>query len=481
MQPDKLSRLNWILWVGLLLALPVTSFPMIANIFGGSNVAPLSLVFLLVLVFTFILPQVIKTGRLPAQITPLLLFFLAAVLSTSLGWFRNIPSFRGASLFANNLEGVLTLVTGIAFYLVTALIIQDEITLCQSLRWINIAGMLILFVSLLQALYWQLDHDYPEYLWQLQRLVSVKEMLFVRRTTGLAMEPSWLAHQLNMLFLPLWLAFTVQGRSIYGWRLFKRLSAENILLATALIVLFTTLSRIGWLTAGAILAFAFYPLLCCWVKAIAQGRSQRRGLPEGLVWAALFLGGVISLYVLGRVAAQIDPKMRAIFDFETLRRIGFMGWMSRLSLAERFMYWDVGYQVYRLYPIFGVGLGGIGFYFTRFVPSFGYGLPEIYEVIGLGAGLPNAKNLWARLLGETGILGFILFVVWLYRLAKDARFLYLHGNREFSRTFGLFGGLVLVALVLEGFSLDTFGLPYYWLSLGMVTAAWRIETQPEQV
>ena len=66
---------------------------------------------------------------------------------------------------------------------------------------------------------------------------------------------------------------------------------------------------------------------------------------------------MISLYVLGRVAAQIDPKMRAIFDFETLRRIGFMGWMSRLSLAERFMYWDVGYQVYRLYPIFGVELG----------------------------------------------------------------------------------------------------------------------------
>ena len=88
MQPDKLSRLNWILWVGSLLALPVTSFPIIANLFGGSNVAPLSLVFLLVLVFTFILPQVIKTGRLPAQITPLLLFFLAARL-------RNLPEALG--------------------------------------------------------------------------------------------------------------------------------------------------------------------------------------------------------------------------------------------------------------------------------------------------------------------------------------------------------------------------------------------------
>ena len=38
---------------------------------------------------------------------------------------------------------------------------------------------------------------------------------------------------------------------------------------------------------------------------------------------------------------------------------------------------------------------------------------------------------------------------------------------------GLAGQLLIIALIVEGFSLDTFGLPYYWIGLGLIVASWR--------
>ena len=44
------------------------------------------------------------------------------------------------------------------------------------------------------------------------------------------------------------------------------------------------------------------------------------------------------------------------------------------------------------------------------------------------------------------------------------------------RVMGMFGKLALLALLIEGFSTDTFGLPYFWLAFGLVVAVDRIKT-----
>jgi len=41
------------------------------------------------------------------------------------------------------------------------------------------------------------------------------------------------------------------------------------------------------------------------------------------------------------------------------------------------------------------------------------------------------------------------------------------------RTLGYMGLFMLIALVFEEFSVDSFALPYLWFTLGLVTAAWR--------
>ena len=42
------------------------------------------------------------------------------------------------------------------------------------------------------------------------------------------------------------------------------------------------------------------------------------------------------------------------------------------------------------------------------------------------------------------------------------------------KVLGLAGSFMLVGLLVEGFSIDTFALPYYWVTLGLVTAACAI-------
>jgi len=80
-------------------------------------------------------------------------------------------------------------------------------------------------------------------------------------------------------------------------------------------------------------------------------------------------------------------------------------------------------------------------------------------------------------LAETGILGFAFYASWVYLHWREAVQLERSGASEMERAFGFTGKLFILALIMEGFSMDTFGLPYYWIALGIVVAARRISQQ----
>ncbi|MRS04883.1 hypothetical protein EG832_16960 [bacterium] len=170
---------------------------------------------------------------------------------------------------------------------------------------------------------------------------------------------------------------------------------------------------------------------------------------------------------------KIDSRMALLFDFQTIQQLGFLGWASRLVFAERIVYWIAGFSVFVLYPIFGVGLANIGFLIPQTMTAFGYSLPEVLRIYLNNTFIPNAKNLWVRILGETGIVGFSVFVAWLWVAWKTARAIERHPS-PIAQAMGLTGQVVIVGLIFEGFSLDTFALPYYWITLGLVLAVYRI-------
>jgi O-antigen ligase len=141
-----------------------------------------------------------------------------------------------------------------------------------------------------------------------------------------------------------------------------------------------------------------------------------------------------------------------------------------LQFAERYVYWVAGWNIFNAHPLLGVGLGNAGFYFQQALPAYGWHLPEVMLIYLREAALPNIKSMWVRLLAETGIVGFSSFIAWYYVMVRTAWSMRLNPHRLF-KVIGWFGLFVLVAYVTEGFSTDTFALPYLWVSLGIVSAA----------
>jgi O-antigen ligase len=84
--------------------------------------------------------------------------------------------------------------------------------------------------------------------------------------------------------------------------------------------------------------------------------------------------------------------------------------------------------------------------------------------------LPNIKSLWVRLLAETGLVGFSTFLGWLYVLWRSTRLMMRSKRLEF-RAIALAGQLSLIAFIVEGFSIDSFAMPYLWVMAGIVSAA----------
>jgi len=197
-------------------------------------------------------------------------------------------------------------------------------------------------------------------------------------------------------------------------------------------------------------------------------------LPLILVVAFLglyVLGAVGLVYLLSytdsRLALLFQPQ--ALIEWVKLNRNPYV-LFNNLKFAERYVYWVVGWRVFNIHPFLGVGLGNAGYFFERELPSFGWFLPEVMDLYYRASALPNVKSLWVRLLAETGIVGFSSFITWFYVLFKSSWFERLSKDPVF-RTVGWSGLFVLLAFIFEGFSTDTFALPYLWMSLGIVSAA----------
>jgi hypothetical protein len=475
-------KTHWPGWLAVLLmaSLPFTSFPLVGRLSGSSMVAPLALLPLILLIVAWYLPFLLRAGRLPPQSLPLLAFCGAAVLASLLAYFLPVPSYQAASLLNSELEAIITLVIGAAFYLVIASWAGSSQRLVVLLRWVNWSGLLIITWSLIQAGVWYQMRTYPDWMWDLQAMLTTNGMLYQQRAAGFAYEPSWLAHQLNMLYLPYWLGAAVSGYSAHRLRVW-RIHFEHLLLLAGVGVLLLSVSRVGML---AFLLMVAYLLLWSNIRLVRWLQSRLFGrFPPGerRTQVLRFWFGLASLVVLvlvygsmligaGYGLSRYDQRMAKLFDLTALREQSFLHYANQLVFAERIVFWQAGWQVFNDHPLIGVGLGNAGFYFPETLSPFSWALTEVRMLMYRWTSLPNIKSLWVRILAETGLVGFAFFVSWCYVLWQSARFLTQQPDRMM-RALGLAGSFVLVGLLIEGFSVDTFALPYYWVSLGLVTAA----------
>jgi O-antigen ligase len=462
----------------LLILLPVTSMPLIRSLVGSTVVAAPSVVLLAIVLAGWVVPYLVKGGKLPLQTIPLLAFFCAVILSFAAALWLPIPPLKDINPITHSITAIITLVVGITFFLIPSIMVKGEESFKSTLRWINLGGILILGWSFLQAAVWFGQGHYWNWMRDFQDLLSLGP-LYRARVTGFALEPSWLAHQMNMLYLPLWLASTVQRFSAYRFR-FVGLTIENLLAAAGSVTLFLSFSRIGWIAFFLSITYLFIlgnMKLVKWIfkRLDKQGRLKGRLLAAG-VSILLILSYLAAATGVAYVMSRIDPRMKDLFKPNFWQQGTAMVLANQLQFGERVVYWQAGWEVFNRYPVFGVGPGNAGFFFSQTIPSFGWKLIEVRQLMYRAGEIPNSKNLWVRLLAENGIIGLALFLSFAAAILQSCRHL-MDNSSSIAKTIGLMGLFVLMGLLVEGFSIDSFALPYYWISFGLVSSAAMMMTE----
>ena len=478
-----------VLWFLVMVGLPLTSFPLLYRL-TGAIVAPFSAIPLAILLLIWLVPYLFEGGSLPAEVVPYLYFILVALVITGLGFFLNGYYARGRDFFDQSLRAFFTVAIGLSFYLVFSAFPRDIATLRKTLSFINIAGLILLLWTGIEIIVLRSRpriQDMPEFIRLVRNALGIQSpsMIYTTRVTGFAYEPSWFVRQFNLVLLPIWLAAAFQRESIYKFRLWF-LRVEDLLLIAGLFVFGSSSPRIGLVAFLASLAYLAVLLLLRLHRHITGWYlSKRRKPPKRLFWMKLLLAVIMFTVMLGFAASAlvgyVELASRWDYRYALLLQSPLSGldilsmsttdliYRARdLAFFERVIYWLGGWEVFQDYP-FGVGLGNAGFYFYDRMHGAGLESYEIRDVVYRANYLPNTKNLWTRLLAETGFIGFAVFIVWLYVLWRSAGLTRQSGSTEL-RIVGLAGQLFLLAYLLEGFSMDSFAMPYEWIMAGLISA-----------
>jgi len=402
---------------------------------------------------------------------------------------------------SQEIEAFLTLGIGIAFYLVFAAWPKDEVRLQRTLRWISIGGFLHLVWCLTQLqLILTNTSNHPNWVLKIQSiLVFQPENIFTGfpRVSGLTFEPSWFAHQMVLIYIPLWLAASLTKQSAFR-KWFLGISVENILLVWGTVTFFFSSPRISLL--GLFLALIFLAAkITLWiirritdalVKIFLKGSVQRiqflrptMGALIGVLFLVIFLASAFGIVYLTskydyRMALLLKepPSIKELTGVLTINEDTLLTFSLRNFFLERSAYWITGMRVFEEHPLLGVGMGNTGFFGLEKMPILGWSSYEIRTLFFRQDGLMNTKSLWVRLLSETGLVGFCLFGFWLFMHWRSASLMGSSQSGLF-RWIGLTGQFFVLALLAEGFSIDSFALPYLWFGTGLIAAAGLIFRQ----
>ena len=476
-----LKRPQNILWVVLFVSLPITSFPFFPPGLGGKAlVRPFALYPLLLLLIIMTLPRLFKEP-LPRAFLTIIPFIAVSLISSTLALFQGVEPFNGVSVFDRVVRAFITLGIGGAFFLTILVYPRTTKDLKTGLRWLyfGMAGALLL--GTLQAIYViNFTPQWFSFMSEIQGFISIRR-LFEYRVSGPTYEPHWFAQQIAFLLLPWTLSAIVNRFSLFKWRL-RWITVEMLLTAWAIFILTFTFSRSGLM---AMLAIGFLSVLFFFRSQDTQKQEPRSNLKgNGLFRRALRPIGIgllilcvllVAIFLVGRNNAFFSR----LWDFENLglEVRSFSDYLRVIGLSQRFFYWSAAANIFEAHPVLGVGLGNYTFYFDEHMPDVHLAwFPELLTYI-----VPESdhnqfvtpKNLYLRLLAETGAFGLTAFLAFVLFIFGRAIYMTLSVDKE-QRFWGTAGVLGVVAFTLDALTLDSFALPTMWVVFGLVTAAWRV-------
>lgn len=459
----SIMNLARFLWGAALFMLPVTSFRYFPFLGENTYVRPLALypIVFLIPLLAFLFLQKKESFPRAGSLTPLLAFVLLALAATGFGLLMDPLPMRGSEYVGRALRAWITLVIGLSFFVAAVCMNRTEEDLRFSIKWLLAGLVLDILWSGVQALafYTPLLQKVTVTYWQ--RTFSMRELVRTNRVSGLAYEPAWLAGQIATIYLPwLFASFLTRVRvTRFKW-------FELLVLVFTVFLLLSTFSRGGLLTAFVALFLTL--LFVARAEARAAWGWLVAGFRRGGNW--LLRLGVVVLLVGGLVGAGLFLSQKGYITrlFNT-RADSVEDFIIQNSAGARAAYTFGGLGAYGESPIMGVGLGASGFYIYDYLPDWALTtVPEIARQLSPENRLyPNPKNIYVRLLAETGLIGFFVFAAFLFSVLGDSLQALQSGTR-LGRYLGIVGIFSWFAIALYNITQDSFATPNIWINFGII-------------
>lgn len=268
------------------------------------------------------------------------------------------------------------------------------------------------------------------------------------RINGLSFEPSFFATFMLMGCF-IWFILWIRKSGLVKYK--------GIILATLILIVFISSSRIGWIGVVLIIVYGL-------IEFFGYYFVNKKFTVQKMKYFIFFT--MISLFVVIFILYIINNPER--FDF-LFKGTGLFG-ASDFTYAIRNERAIDTFKVFTDKPLnilFGVGPGGVGAYFVNNPEKFKL-FAESFE--RLWATEPN--NITAELLASVGIIGFVFFLWFIINVFKRLWNLYKNNNlimKYRTTCLALFWGLIIELLILQ-FN-QNYLRPYLWLHIGISIAA----------
>lgn len=453
------------LWALAMLALPVTSFRWFPGLGESTLVRPLAL-YPLALLLPLLL---VLAWRKKIQLTwagafvALGIFVLFALFASSIGSLINPIPLRGQVYDGRAIRALVTLIIGIAFFVAAVWMNKDEEDLRFTVQWIFAGLCLNIAWSGLQAVTFYTGLLEKEMVTHWQLAFSMRELVRTNRISGLAYEPAWLAGQIATTFFPFLFAAVLTK-----YRLTRLSWLEPALLVLTTLVLLATYSRGGLLivvgTSGLMmLLFGRDILKGMWTWFIG-GFKERRFM--SFIFRLSIIIAFVGIIVGAFVFLSQKNYFRRLWE---INADSLSEYIVDINAGARGAYSVGALGAFSEYPLTGVGLGGSGFYIYQNLPDWALTtVPEIAKQLNPSNRLyPNPKNLYVRLLAETGLFGFVLFIAFLFNVLGETLSLFKR-NEPWARFAVVAGVFAWVAIALYNFTQDSLTTPNIWIVPGIL-------------
>ena len=453
------------LWALAMLALPVTSFRWFPGLGESTLVRPLAL-YPLALLLPLLL---VLAWRKKIQLTwagafvALGVFVLFALFASSIGALINPIPLRGQVYDGRAIRALVTLIIGISFFVAAVWMNKDEEDLRFTVKWILAGLCLNIAWSGLQAVTFYTGLLEKEMVTHWQLAFSMRELVRTNRISGLAYEPAWLAGQIATTFFPFLFAAVLTK-----YRLTRLSWLEPALLVLTTLVLLATYSRGGLLivvgTSGLMmLLFGRDILKGMWTWFIG-GFKERRFM--SFIFRLSIIIAFVGIIVGAFVFLSQKNYFRRLWE---INADSLSEYIVDINAGARGAYSVGALGAFSEYPLTGVGLGGSGFYIYQNLPDWALTtVPEIAKQLNPSNRLyPNPKNLYVRLLVETGLFGFVLFIAFLFNVLGETLSLFKR-NEPWARFAVVAGVFAWVAIALYNFTQDSLTTPNIWIVPGIL-------------